>query len=161
MIRAFGFILILILSLSLQAAIFSRVTPFSVSGDFILVVVIFFAIFIGREALPYGFLAGLLQDIGGGTFFIHTFSKLVITMVVIYLKENFLGEFSVTTAAISAASTPLCLLVEGMAFFLIWKSLPGISSIILIITVPSIYNGLLAFLFSPLARRFLSTNAKF
>ncbi len=106
--------------LALQSVVFARLNFWGTTPDLILVSVVIFALLQDlRKTIPIAFGAAVLQDTLAFGTFINTFSKVVVSLMVNFLKEYFLSNAYFLAVGFVAFFTPISLLLEGwiLSFF--------------------------------------------
>ncbi|MEA3493200.1 MAG: rod shape-determining protein MreD [Candidatus Margulisiibacteriota bacterium] len=105
--------------LMFQAVIFARLNLFGVVPDLILVSVIIYSVFNSQQrSAIFSAGAGLLQDLLSFGVYFNTIVKVLVSLVVNLLKENFMGNEFVFSVVLVVVFTPLSRLFEiGILYF--------------------------------------------
>jgi len=155
MFRKFLSVLFFITIAALQTALSPRIAIFGVKPDLLLIAVVVWGMSRGpREGAFVGFGAGFLEDVLSANFYIHTLTKAIAGFLSGAIQRNF-GTASVSSyAIIVGVLTPVSYLFEIMSFYFFFgRQLPGIYSIISVVFLSAVYNGLLTLLlFAPIVR---------
>lgn len=137
-----------------QVTIMSRLTVFGVKADLLLIITALFAVVYGPEnGFLVGMFCGLVQDVFGGTFYMHILSKALLGFLMGTFKESVFGtEEGVALTAVLVATVTGFFLDAVLLFFFFEK--PFASPFVLLITliISCIYNSALSPLFYPVVK---------
>jgi len=136
---------------ALQTALSPRIAIFGVKPDFLLIAVVVWAIVHG--GLQGGFVglaAGLLEDILSAGFYVHAFTKAIAG----YLSGAFRGSFSFSKSSTYVVTVVLMTFISYLFeiisfYFFFGRQLPGFYSIVSVMFLSAIYNGVLTLVLFP------------
>ena len=151
--------LLLLAAHLIQTAVLSRYSLLGVRPDLMLVTVSLFAVNFGAEdGFASGVIAGLIQDLLGGAYFLNTATKGLLGFLIGTLKESIIGtEEAVTLTAVVAATATNFVLELVMLYFFFGKPIASPFVVILTLFLLSVYNSILAFILYPLLRWIFKT----
>ena len=143
--------LLIVLVYLLQVTVFSRLAVFGIKPDLLLVITALFAVAYGPEnGFLMGFFCGLVQDVFGGSFYMHVISKALLGFLMGTFKESVFGtEEGVALTAVLVATATNFVLEFVILFFFFGR--PVASPLVLFVTlfISCLYNSLLAPLLYP------------
>lgn len=152
--RWFKILLYIIVILILQTVILPRLNFFGVIPDLILVSVVIFSIQAEAPlALTFALSLGLVQDSFAGGLYLNAILKVILSAVVVRLKEKYLGNEREFTFGLVAVLTPVYLISEALIYlFFFHQSVGTFGSFILRLVFSTLYNLIMAALLRSLIR---------
>ena len=138
----------------LQAVVVSRFTIFGVKADMLLIVTAISAVTFGAEkGFLVGLCCGIVQDVLGGSLYLHTISKAVLGFIVGTFKESVFGtEEMVALSAVLVATITNYLLELMLLFFFFGKPIASLLVIITSLAISCLLNSIIAPLLYPAVR---------
>ena len=136
---------------SFQTSLPSFINLFGVKPDLLLLFVVFWSVSCGgEEGALLGLFAGFILDALSGRYFLHTFTKAISGFLSGGLKGSFaMDSDSIFPIAVSVV-IPLNYLFEiASSYFLFGRNLPSLYSMVLVVLLSAVFNGILAFLLKP------------
>jgi len=147
-------VLSIILVYLLQVTIVSRLSVFGVKADLLLIITTLFAVTYGAEdGFLMGLFCGLVQDMFGGSFYMHSLSKALLGFLMGTFKESVFGtEEGVALTAVSVATITNFIMEAIFLFFFFGRPLASPLTLIIALIISCLYNSLLAPLFYPIVK---------
>ncbi len=137
-----------------QTVIFARLNLFGVVPDLVLVSVIIFSVFNNQQrSAIFSAGAGLLQDLLSFGIYLNTILKVLISLIVNLLKENFMGNEFVFSVILVVVFTPLSRLFEVGILYFFGRSQFDCYSIITNTILATVYNMLFIPILFPIIKR--------
>ena len=154
--RLFRIYIYIVIVVVLETTLFSRLRIFGVSPDLLLVSVIIISVLGKRNrAIALAGFGGLLQDILSFGFYLNTVTKVIISVIVNNMKENYSGNENSLIWLAVLLFTPAVLLIQSLLLVLFFSKEISLFFVLKTIVVQTIYNLLFVPLLLFLINRFV------
>ncbi|MFH1710050.1 MAG: rod shape-determining protein MreD [bacterium] len=149
--KTFKIVLTVFLAYLLQITVLSRFPVFGVRADILLIITTLFAVTYGaEEGFLMGLLCGLVQDVFGGSFYMHTVSMSLLGFLIGTFKESVFGtEEGVALIAVAVATATYFVLELTILFFFFGRPTASLPVLAMTLFISCLYNSLLAPLIYP------------
>lgn len=153
MLKKIGILLFFISITSIQTIFAPMFSIFGVKPDLILIVVVAWGVSRGPvEGGVVGVVGGIIEDILASSFYLHALTKAFAGFFSGIIRGNFAVASNFMYAITVCAMTFLTYLINIIAFYFFFgRALPSFLSIISVMVIASVYNGLLSYVLCPVA----------